>query len=84
MSQLNSEIKAKMGLGGATEQRLKNGNNLQSYINKPLRASASVLQMEKYGNEKGSDENKSNDGEEKAGNFPKLNRYNIRTLNQSH
>ena len=80
MSQLNSEIKAKMGLGGGTEQRLKNGNNLQSYINKPLRASASVLQMEKYGN----DENKSNDGEEKAGNFPKLNRYNIRTLNQSH
>ena len=74
MSQLNSEIKAKMGLGNAK-------GNLQSFVNQPLRASASVLQMEKFGvnSDKGSDDGRI----DKDGNFPKLNRYNIRTLNQS-
>jgi len=67
---LNSELKQKLGMAPI-------GHNFENYQNKPLKAQASVLQIERADNEfadgSGSIERKNNQ-------LPKLNRYNVRAL----
>ena len=50
--------------------------NFDSYVNKPMKASASVLQMEKF---RGIQTERSESGD-REGQLPKLNRYNVRAL----
>ena len=80
MQALNSDLKARMGL-----MERQNPSNLESYVNKPLRAApASVIQMEKQLLEQASAKKYQKNGpaetEPDQAKLPTLNRYNVRQL----
>ncbi len=83
LSDMTSNIKMKLGM------RPDKQKNFESFHNKPLKASASVINME-YMKNNGSgnpdiDLYSQRNGQSPDGQkLPKLNRYNVRTLNDSH
>ena len=69
---LNSQLKEKMGLAANGQNR-----GFESYINKPMKAISGTVDMEKQ------PEGRTRDGSYDAEKLPKLNRFNVRSLDES-
>ncbi len=79
LSDMTSNIKMKLGM------RPDKQKNFESFNNKPLKASASVINMDYMKNGPYNELISQRNGQSPEGQkLPKLNRYNVRTLGDSH
>ena len=76
MAALSSDLKNKMGMASNNKN-----HGIESYINKPLKATSGTVDMEKFAGEREIDVLRQ--GSADADKLPKLNRFNVRALDSN-